>query len=205
MHVNADALLGLQRASLSLSSYRVDSVEIGTDTSTDGLSDGLSPQLWSDTSQDTFTPSIVEGKQRITAIYGSTGNGSVRYGAEVPVQEGREYMAVARITNAPPSQSFGTGAVTLSGTTELWGWGDSTERSASTVDASGQGTVFFRATATATGTRYARIGIARQNSTTVAYDIERFTIVDLTALFETAPNLRDITNAELAAFLLGMT
>lgn len=195
-----DALVAVQKKSLSRASYAMATgVVIGTDTNADGLSDGFTTTGYGTATGDTFTFSVVGGNQRYVAAYGSTANGNTRLKMSFSATSGKDYLVVFDVINATASANLTDSVSDILGGQ----WTLSTNGSVA-IDGTGAGVVCYRATASATATKYAAIAPARANSATRTYDVRKAFVIDVAALLADAPNLKNLTVLQLATFTRDM-
>lgn len=196
------ALATLQSKTLKRSTYNVSSAKIGTDSNSDGLSDGLTKADSGTNTGTTETYSIVSGAQRQAVTWANTGG--IRFTFTAPITAGRSYLALIPVVNATAGLSFTT--YSLSGLTgSLVGVSAGPDQSFALTAGATSGNLYTRATAATTGTATMYLGPNNPgsgNSTT--FDATGAYIVDLTALFADAPNLQSFTTAQLVSFYLGL-
>ena len=195
--------LSIQQTIYTLSEYAAaPDFTIGTDTSEDGLSDGLDYQTFGtlETEGETFTPSIVAvdgvNIQRYVCDFraGNTGSKRIRglfTGAEI----GDEYIVVLDCdgpasTNADFIQNLSGGYSSVAVENR-------------TFDAAGSGPLFARQVADKANPGFG-VMPARSNGNVRTIDLKRAILVNLTELFAVAPNLLNFTDRELAVFALGI-
>jgi hypothetical protein len=196
---NGDAMLVIQRQILHRSTYAVATgVNLAVDTNADGVADGLVKSTAGTVTGDVYTYSIVSSRQRRSAAYAASGaTGNDRLGDTFTAVAGRRYMALFKIINATTSPLAVMN--TISDIT-----GTAVAQAAVALAADGSGWIYYDATADASASKYARVYTNRVNGSTVAYDIDKAEVIDITALLVDAPNLAGLSTAEMAAFVTAL-
>lgn len=193
-----DILAGLQLKTLKKSDYDKSTAKIGIDTNADGLSDGFFVGDYGANNGTTTIYSIVSGAQRQAVTWANTG--SIRIAFSAPIITGHDYLVVILIQNATPSLSFVDHSIANFGASVAIKNGDT---AISLPAGATSGTLYYRATATTTGSATIYLGPNNPGSGNhTSWDAAEALIVDLSALFTDAPNLSSMTTANLAAYIL---
>lgn len=193
-----EALLPLQRATYQLADYRVDTVVMGTDTNGDGYTDGLTFQDNGTITDDTYTPSLVGGFQRLVSTWVAPSNGQRRLRMNATCTAGKEYLVIWDIINATASQNLDNSYCDVTGSAVVL----NASNASIAIDGAGAGRVYYRATANATAAKYTSISRLRSNGTSHTMDVRKAFFVDLTALFAVAPNIASMSTADIVQFCL---
>lgn len=165
--------------------YDKNTAKIGTDSNSDGLSDGVTLQGYGTNTGSTFTPSISAGTQLLTSTFtqsASTGSNRLKFDFS-GLTAGRDYMLIVELdqgTPNTPSDPIGTfygSAVSLNAS--------ALPTPSPTTDANGDATIYWRLNAITNTAPYFSIQtLGSRASLPVTYvtGVRRVQIVDLNAM-----------------------
>lgn len=181
-----DALMGLQRVSLTRADYVKDPASLY-------VQDWGTPGIGADTTSIT----TVSGGDKFTVNWAADGAGGHRIAGDVSVIAGREYLSVVKIVGA-------TGTLMNDSGTSVSGAYSTFPTSVRNITG-GAAYLIRRDIAPSTGVRYIGASQLRSNGTTMELTVTDMAAIDLTALLEAAPNLAAFTDKEIADFALSLT
>ncbi len=195
-----DALLPLQGLAFTSEKFKAaNSRTIGLDTNGDGMSDGLGIVGWgtTETNGETYEASIIDGRQRYVSNFTSGNSGGKRLKYHIPLTQGGQYFALIHVVNGTPYRNMEALSTITGSGTETFGY--------DTLDATGSGVFFHRATAGRDGSFGWYFGAGRTNDESHAFELtNKSGVYDLTALAQDCPNIKGMSDDQIAALIISM-